>query len=137
MSSGAGSGAQESSGLRSLPIKVAEVEEVWHALAPPYGALFAWLSGGAPRPDPGQMPSFRPLMLATPLEDVDLATLDPAAYRAEWKWDGIRVQLVARHGQRRIYTRTGDEILELFDQLGREQAVNWARYQERCAGAVG
>jgi len=98
-------------------VDVAEVEEVWHALAPPYGALFAWLSGDAPRPDPGQLPSFRPLMLANPLEDVDLASLDPAAYRAEWKWDGIRVQLVARHGHRCLYSRTGDEIGKAFPDI--------------------
>jgi DNA ligase-1 len=98
-------------------VDVAEVEEVWHGLAPPYAALFAWLSGAAPRPDPGDVPAFRPLMLANPLEDADLATLDPAAYRAEWKWDGVRVQLVARHGQRRIYSRTGDEIGGAFPEI--------------------
>jgi DNA ligase-1 len=98
-------------------VDVAEVEEVWHALAPPYAPLFAWLTGAAPRPDPGDAPSFRPLMLANPVEDVDLATLDPPAYRAEWKWDGIRVQLVARHGQRRLYSRTGDEIGGAFPDI--------------------
>ena len=98
-------------------VDVAEVEEVWHGLAPPYGALFAWLAGAAPRPDPGVAPSFRPLMLANPLEDADLAGLDPAAYRAEWKWDGIRVQLVGRGDQRRIYSRTGDEIGAAFPEI--------------------
>ena len=28
----------------------AEIEEVWHGLAPPYAALFAWLDGSGPRP---------------------------------------------------------------------------------------
>ena len=98
-------------------VEVAEVEEVWHGLAAPYGALFGWLAGDAPRPDPGDAPSFRPLMLANPLEDADLASLEPADYRAEWKWDGIRVQLVARRGQRRIYSRTGDEIGKAFPEI--------------------
>ena len=40
-----------------------------------------------------------PLMLAQPLEEAELGALDPAVYRAEWKWDGIRVQLVARGGR--------------------------------------
>ncbi|MBI3517411.1 MAG: cisplatin damage response ATP-dependent DNA ligase [Proteobacteria bacterium] len=100
------------------PVDVAEVEEVWHALAAPYAPLFAWLAGGAPRPEPGAAPSFRPLMLANPIEDGDLATLDPAAYRAEWKWDGIRVQLVARHGHRCLYSRTGDDISGAFPEIG-------------------
>jgi DNA ligase-1 len=99
------------------PVDVAEIEEVWHGLAPPYTPLFDWLAGAAPRPDPGDSPAFRPLMLAHPLEDGDLATLDPAAYRAEWKWDGIRVQLVARLGRRCIYSRTGDEIAKAFPEI--------------------
>ena len=38
-------------------------------------------------------------------------------YRAEWKWDGIRVQLVARGGERKIYSRTGDEIGGAFPDI--------------------
>ena len=30
---------------------VGEIEEVWHAVEPPYAALFAWLAGDAERPD--------------------------------------------------------------------------------------
>ena len=50
---------------------VAEIEEIWHALAPPYPDLFAWLDGRGPRPDAGGKPVFRPLMLAHPIEDDD------------------------------------------------------------------
>jgi DNA ligase-1 len=60
---------------------------------------------------------FCPLMLAQPLEDSDLESLDPRDYRAEWKWDGIRVQLVARGGERRLYSRSGDEIGAAFPDL--------------------
>ena len=38
---------------------------------------------------------FRPAMLAHAIEETDFAALDPAAYPAEWKWDGIRVQAAA------------------------------------------
>ena len=31
-------------------------------------------------------------------------------YAAEWKWDGIRVQLVHAGGQTRLYSRAGDDI---------------------------
>ena len=31
--------------------KVDDIEEIWHALAPPYEPLFAWLEGRAPKPD--------------------------------------------------------------------------------------
>jgi DNA ligase-1 len=43
--------------------------------------------------------------------------LDPAAYRAEWKWDGIRVQLVGRGGERRLYSRSADDISMGFPDI--------------------
>jgi DNA ligase 1 len=98
-------------------VKVEEIEEIWHGLAPPYEPLFAWLAGKAPRPEIGELPNFTPLMLSTPLEEDDLAGLDPSAYFAEWKWDGIRVQLVARRGERRLYSRSGDEVGPAFPDI--------------------
>ena len=93
-----------------------DIEAVWHGLAPPYEPLFHWLEGKAPRPETAGRPTFTPLMLAQALEDEELARLDPADYRAEWKWDGIRVQLVARGG-RRLYSRTGDDVGPAFPEI--------------------
>lgn len=93
------------------------IEEVWHGLAPPYLPLFAWLEGRAPRPDPAEAPVFRPPMLAHPLEETDLAVLDPADWRVEWKWDGIRVQLVATPGGRRLYSRGAEDISAAFPEI--------------------
>jgi DNA ligase-1 len=56
-------------------------------------------------------------MLAHPLEKSDFPSLDPAAFRVEWKWDGIRVQLVSTEGGRRIFSRTGDDISEAFPDI--------------------
>jgi DNA ligase-1 len=98
-------------------VAIGDIEEVWHGLAPPYLPLFAWLDGRAPRPEIGELPNFTPLMLSQPLEEEELAALDPAAYFAEWKWDGIRVQLVARRGERRLYSRSGDEIGPAFPDI--------------------
>ncbi len=50
-------------------------------------------------------------MLAHPLEGSRLSLED---YAAEWKWDGIRVQLVRTAGQTRLYSRTGDDISGSF-----------------------
>ncbi|HEY2133662.1 MAG TPA: cisplatin damage response ATP-dependent DNA ligase [Acetobacteraceae bacterium] len=94
-----------------------DIEEVWHGLAPPYGPLFTWIEDRGPRPDPSNAPVFRPPMLAHPLETPDLAALDPAAMRAEWKWDGIRVQLVATSGGRRLYSRSADDISGAFPEI--------------------
>lgn len=94
---------------------VEEIEEVWHAVDPPYGALFAWLAGEAERPDLSERPVFRPFMLAHPLEE--RTELDPADWLVEWKWDGIRVQLAARGGKRRLYSRAGDDISAAFPDV--------------------
>ncbi|TVR96736.1 MAG: cisplatin damage response ATP-dependent DNA ligase [Rhodospirillales bacterium] len=98
-------------------VEVAAIEEVWHGLDPPYTRLFAWLEGRGARPaEPGGL-GFRPMMLATPLEERDLPTLDPADHAAEWKWDGIRVQLASRGGEARLWSRTGDDITLAFPDV--------------------
>ena len=94
-----------------------DVEEVWHGLAPPYAPLFAWLEDRGPRPDPAGAPVFRSPMLAHPLEAPDIAALIPSAFRAEWKWDGIRVQLVGSPGGRRIFSRGADDISAAFPEI--------------------
>ena len=96
---------------------VEAVEEVWHGLEPPYFSLFAWLEGRGPPPDARDLPVFRPLMLAHPLEEADLAALDPAQHRAEWKWDGIRVQLSATAGGRRLWSRGAEDISGGFPEI--------------------
>ena len=98
-------------------VAVGRIEEVWHGLEPPYQPLFDWLEGRHPPPDIGNLPNFCPLMLAHPLEDDEFSGLDPADYLAEWKWDGIRVQLVARRGERRLYSRSGDDIGAAFPDI--------------------
>jgi DNA ligase-1 len=100
-------------------LDVAEIEEVWHGLEPPYATLFAWLDGRGERPSPEGLPAFRPLMLAHPLEVEDLAKLEgePEAWAAEWKWDGIRVQVASTGHEVRIYSRTGDEISGAFPDI--------------------
>ena len=98
-------------------VELDRIEEVWHGLEAPYEDLFHWLEGRLPAPAAGEAPNFSPLMLATPLEDDDLAGLDPGIYRAEWKWDGIRVQLVDRGGGKRLYSRSGDDIGAAFPDI--------------------
>jgi DNA ligase-1 len=99
-------------------IEVGEIEEVWHALAAPYEDLFAWLEGRGERPSPDTPGRFRPVMLAQALDEtVDLAKLDPADYAAEWKWDGIRVQAVSERGQRRLWSRTGEDVSAAFPDV--------------------
>ncbi|KQO68263.1 cisplatin damage response ATP-dependent DNA ligase [Methylobacterium sp. Leaf89] len=99
------------------------VEEVWHGLEPPYASLFAWVEGRGERPTTLNPAPFRPPMLSHPIdEEGDFEKLDPAAFSGEWKWDGIRVQLVggrdaAGEHVARIYSRTGEDISGAFPDL--------------------
>jgi DNA ligase-1 len=99
-----------------------EVEEVWHGLQPPYLELFAWIEGRGPRPVGSDPAPFRPPMLSHALEDRDREMLLAADFRAEWKWDGIRVQAAAGtlpDGRRvqRLFSRTGEDVTGAFPDV--------------------
>ena len=99
---------------QAFDVSVDKVEEYWHGLAAPYLELFAWAADGADPPDIDNLPTFRPFMLAHPLEET---VVDLKDYAAEWKWDGIRVQLVRAGGQTRLYSRSGDDIGATFPEV--------------------
>ncbi len=96
---------------------VTEIETLWHGLAPPYEPLFAWLEGRAERPVLATPAIFHSVMLANPVEENDLEKLDPLDYAAEWKWDGIRVQMSSYGGTRKLYSRSGDDITGAFPDV--------------------
>jgi DNA ligase-1 len=98
----------------AFELDVDAVEEVWYGLAPPYSELFDWAEGRGAQPTAKDVPVFRPFMLAHPLEET-VVSLDD--YVAEWKWDGIRVQLVRAAGQTRLYSRTGDDVSASFPEI--------------------
>ena len=99
---------------QAFALELDAVEEVWHGLRPPFAELFAWAEGRGEQPTARDVPVFRPFMLAHPLDDARVSLED---YAAEWKWDGIRVQLVHAGGQTRIYSRTGDDISMSFPDV--------------------
>jgi len=51
-----------------------------------------------------------PFLLAYPLEQSPKSLGDPAEWLVEWKWDGIRAQLVRRAGRTFLWSR-GEELL--------------------------
>jgi DNA ligase-1 len=108
---------------------VGDLEEVWHGLAPPYEDLFAWLENRSPRPGEDRPALFRPVMLAHPagpaLETGGAlaGTFGPDSYAAEWKWDGVRIQMVRQAGVQRLYTRTGEDVSEAFPDLMEETGL--------------
>ena len=98
-------------------LTASEIEELWHALEPPYRELFAWLEGKGVRPDARGRAAFRSPMLAHPLDLAELPKMDPAAFMAEWKWDDVRVQIVGEGAAVRLYSRSGDEMTATFPDI--------------------
>ncbi len=99
---------------QAFKVAIDDVEEYWHGQLPPYLALFDWAARGGPPPRSDDLPLFRPFMLAHPLEET---VVEMADYAAEWKWDGIRVQLVHVGGETRVYSRSGDDISGSFPEI--------------------
>jgi DNA ligase-1 len=58
-----------------------------------------------------------PFFLAYPLED-DLEQLgDATAWQAEWKWDGIRSQVIRREGRTFIWSRGEELVTDRFPEI--------------------
>ncbi|HEY5336968.1 MAG TPA: cisplatin damage response ATP-dependent DNA ligase [Rhizomicrobium sp.] len=99
-------------------VEVSQIEEIWHGLEPPYEDLFAWLEKRSEKPSADHPGRFRPVMLAQAIDaEKDFSTYAATDYAAEWKWDGIRVQAVNERGQRRLFSRTGDDIGASFPDV--------------------
>ena len=55
--------------------------------------------------------------LAQPVEQFDTLLGSPADWQVEWKWDGIRSQLVKRDGRLWIWSRGEELVTERFPEL--------------------
>jgi DNA ligase-1 len=105
---------------QAFGLEVEQVEEHWHGLRPPYTDLFAWATtpeGLAPPIDPL---AFKPFMLAHPLDD---AVLDLDDFAVEWKWDGIRIQLVGDGNSTKLFSRGGEEISGAFPEIAAAYSI--------------
>ncbi|WP_026941895.1 cisplatin damage response ATP-dependent DNA ligase [Hellea balneolensis] len=99
-------------------VEIDVIESIWHGLIPPYLDLFAWIDGRADLPDLSDKLTFSPVMLAHPIdEDKDLPRISPETHIAEWKWDGIRVQLSSNGAETKIFSRKGEDITHSFPDL--------------------
>ncbi|MBM0108117.1 ATP-dependent DNA ligase [Steroidobacter sp. S1-65] len=80
------------------------------------GALF-WQTlhaAESPRSDPA-VPY--PFFLASPLEGDPVQLGERADWQAEWKWDGIRGQLIRRAGECHLWSRGEERITERFPEI--------------------
>ena len=60
-----------------------------------------------------------PFYLAYALEGAPETLGDPAEWRAEWKWDGIRGQLILRDGDYFVWSRGEELMTDRFPELAR------------------
>ena len=60
-----------------------------------------------------------PFYLAYALEDTPNSLGDPEEWRAEWKWDGIRGQLILRDGEYFVWSRGEELMTDRFPELAR------------------
>jgi DNA ligase 1 len=59
-----------------------------------------------------------PFFLASQLDDPPETVLgEPSAWRAEWKWDGIRAQLIRRAGVALVWSRGEEQVGQSFPEL--------------------
>lgn len=58
-----------------------------------------------------------PFFLASPLEKETTELGEPHEWQAEWKWDGIRAQLVRREGETFLWSRGEELITERFPEI--------------------
>ncbi len=84
----------------------------WDPARTPFAALIA---GDSPE-DGGNVRPY-PFALASQLEDGPESLGNPEDWLAEWKWDGIRGQLIARPGAFALWSRGEELITDRFPDL--------------------
>ena len=98
--------------------KVELIEKIWHGLEPPYIQLFNWLDNKSKQPAIDVLSTFHPMMLSHPIdENKDFIKMNSSDFCAEWKWDGIRVQIIIAKNKTVIFSRNGDNITNSFPDL--------------------
>jgi DNA ligase-1 len=58
-----------------------------------------------------------PFFLASPLEKEVVELGDPSEWQAEWKWDGIRAQVIRRNGETFIWSRGEELVTDKYPEL--------------------
>ena len=81
----------------------------------PSAGFWRALGSGAHAAAPPSSPY--PFFLASPLEGEPQSLGEPSEWLAEWKWDGIRGQLVRRGGQCFLWSRGEELVTERFPEI--------------------
>lgn len=98
-------------------LSIEDIERLWHGVTPPYSELLDYIEGNGPIPNINNKLTFQPVMLSHPLNDQDIGQINANEWRAEWKFDGIRAQLLSNDSGVALYSRTGDDISHSFPEI--------------------
>ena len=120
---------------QAFDVAIDDVEEYWHGQI---AALSPSSSPGPPTarraPDSEHAAAVPPVHARPPARGYGASTSRTIA--AEWKWDGIRVQLVHVNGETRVYSRTGDDIITQLSRDRRRAARSKACSTASCSSAA-
>ncbi|MDA9008848.1 cisplatin damage response ATP-dependent DNA ligase [Alphaproteobacteria bacterium] len=112
------SGSLAKATLASWSMKdLAEIEEVWPTLTPPYEELFDWLEGQNPKPNTSGRAVFKSMLSTVQLDEQRLNSLTPEAYAVGWSWSGLRVQLSSFGDEVKLFSDIGDDITAAFPDI--------------------
>lgn len=103
-------GLAKASGLHADAIALRLMGD-WKPTAESYASLIAADAGEA---DPGRP---YPFFLAHPLQANPQELGEAVQWQAEWKWDGIRAQLIRRAGRTFLWTRGEELVTDRYPEL--------------------
>ncbi len=93
-----------------------EIEEYWYAFSSSFKNFFCWLSGGKLPDNINKKELFHSFMLSDTFDENQITKLNIKDYLCEFKWDGIRAQIVVSNSGK-IYSRNGEDITNSFPEL--------------------
>ena len=92
-----------------------EIEEVWHGFTYPFFDFFEWLLGASLPKGLKKEDLFHSFMLAKSIDN-KIFLEDPRDFVAEYKWDGIRAQMIVS-SKFKLFSRNSEDITDSFPDL--------------------
>ena len=93
-----------------------EIEEFWHGFKLPCTDLFEWLDGKKLPKYINRKKLFNSFMLANNYNSNEFKSYKTDDYIAEFKWDGIRAQIIFSEDGK-IFSRNGEDITNSFSDI--------------------
>ncbi len=93
-----------------------EIEEYWHGFRKPFTDFFEWLEGKRLPNYINRKQLFNTFMLANNFKYDEFINQNPKNFIAEFKWDGIRAQIIFSENGK-IFSRSGEDVSQSFPDI--------------------